>query len=233
MKNVAIIPARGGSKRIKKKNIKAFCGSPIISYSISAAIKSNLFDRILVSTDDNEIAEVALSFGAEVPFVRPKNISDDQTGTIPVIKHAINWLDKSEPLYEFEYACCIYPTAPFVTAVLLRSAFNKLVKENANFSMPVTKFDYPVQRALYLSGSKNICMVDEKLFTARSQDLEDRLHDTGQFYWGKKSAWLSKKTLFGSSSVPVIIPSYQCHDIDTVEDWQYAEMKYKLLGNLK
>lgn len=224
---VAVIPARGGSKRIPRKNIKEFCGKPMIAYSIEAALHSGCFDKIIVSTDDSEIAQVAKSYGAEVPFIRPKELSNDYTGTIPVIRHAIDWLVKqgSDP----NLVCCLYATAPFVTAEYLQQGLQQLEETNAAYAFTVTSYAFPIQRAIKLNPELGVEMFDANNFNARSQDLEEAWHDAGQFYWGRVGAWLSEKIIFGADSTPVILPRHRVQDIDTPEDWERAEWLFKAL----
>lgn len=224
---VAVIPARGGSKRIPRKNIKEFCGKPMIAYSIEAALQSGCFDKIIVSTDDSEIAQVAKSYGAEVPFIRPKELSNDYTGTIPVIRHAIDWLVKqgSDP----NLVCCLYATAPFVTAEYLQQGLQQLEETNAAYAFTVTSYAFPIQRAIKLNPELGVEMFDANNFNTRSQDLEEAWHDAGQFYWGRVGAWLSEKIIFGADSTPVILPRHRVQDIDTPEDWERAEWLFKAL----
>lgn len=224
---VAVIPARGGSKRIPRKNIKEFCGKPMIAYSIEAALNSGCFDKIIVSTDDSEIAQVAKSYGAEVPFIRPKELSNDYTGTIPVIRHAIDWLVKqgSDP----NLVCCLYATAPFVTAEYLQQGLQQLEETNAAYAFTVTSYAFPIQRAIKLNPELGVEMFDANNFNTRSQDLEEAWHDAGQFYWGRVGAWLSEKIIFGADSTPVILPRHRVQDIDTPEDWERAEWLFKAL----
>lgn len=221
---VAIIPARGGSKRIPHKNIKPFAGKPIIGYSIEAAKECGLFDRVIVSTDDEEIASVARSFGAEIPFLRPKTLADDFTGTNAVVKHAINWL--ADQGSSVDYACCIYATAPFLKPEYLVEGYRKLVAADSSFAFSVTGFRFPVLRALTLSGSGAVgAMFPEHIFT-RSQDLEEAYHDAGQFYWGKGEAFLRDEVLFSPASVAVVLPRHLVQDIDTPQDWYEAELMF-------
>jgi pseudaminic acid cytidylyltransferase len=222
---LCVIPARGGSKRIPKKNIKLFAGKPIIAYSIVAAIKSKCFDTIVVSTDDEEIAEVAHRYGAETPFVRPSSLSDDYVGTIPVVKHAIEWF--SEKKKNFEFVCCIYPTAPFISSDDIVTGMELLSESNNNYVFSVTNYAFPIQRAIRILNSKQVEMFQPKKFNTRSQDLEEAYHDAGQFYWGKASAWKNEIPVFSKTSIPIILPRYRVQDIDTPEDWLYAELMYK------
>lgn len=223
----AIIPARGGSKRIPRKNIKEFCGKPMIAYSIEAAVNSGCFDRIIVSTDDTEIAEVAEVYGAEVPFIRPKELSNDYAGTTPVIKHAVNWLieHNAEP----KLICCLYATAPFVTTADIKKGLQQLVDKNAAYAFSATSYAFPIQRAFKIQPLLGVDMFDPEQFNTRSQDLEEAYHDAGQFYWGTKEAWLTEKIIFGPQSTPVILPRHRVQDIDTPEDWQRAELLFKAM----
>lgn len=225
--NIAIIPARGGSKRIPRKNIKEFHGKPLIAYSIEAAKKSGCFDRIIVSTDDNEIAEIALRYGAEVPFIRPNNISDDYSTTMDVIKHALNWLQQEGCLCA--YACCIYATAPFLSGKSIKDGYVSLLENNFNYAFSVTSFPFPIQRALKLNDNNSVEMFMPEHLNTRSQDLEEAYHDAGQFYWGKTSAFLTSTPIFSSNSFACILPRNTVQDIDTLEDWNTAESMYKAL----
>ena len=228
--NVCIIPARGGSKRIPKKNIKYFCGKPMIEWSILTAIKSDCFDKIIVSTDSEEIAEISKKIGAEVPFLRPNNISDDHTGTIPVISHAINFIN--DHFSKVDYACCIYATAPFVEASFIQEGFKKIKEENANYSFSATSYPFPIQRAIKITSQNRSQMFFPENFNTRSQDLENSFHDAGQFYWGKASSWLENKRIFDDNSIPIIIPRYKVQDIDDQEDWERAEIIFELIKKI-
>jgi pseudaminic acid cytidylyltransferase len=223
--NIAIIPARGGSKRIPKKNIKHFHGKPIITYSIKAAIESQCFDRIIVSTDDDEIASISKAHGAEVPFKRPQLISDDYTGTTEVISHAINWIINQKE--NINFVCCLYPTAPFIQPNDIRFSLKKLQAEDADFCFSVTNYLYPIQRSLKINPDNRCEMFYPEMFNQRSQDLIEAYHDAGQFYWGRTNAWLGKKPIFSNISIPYILPSHRVHDIDTLEDWKRAELMFK------
>jgi pseudaminic acid cytidylyltransferase len=220
--NVCIIPARGGSKRIPRKNIKAFNGKPMIGWSIEAAIKSKSFDRIICSTDDREIAAVANKYGAETPFIRPVSLSDDYTATIPVIAHAIDYLQKEGESIDF--ACCIYATAPFITPNDIKLGLEKIRSESADYCFSVTSYPFPIQRSIRITKEKRCEMFQPELYETRSQDLEDAYHDAGQFYWGKPSAWLNGRMIFARDSIPHILPQYRVQDIDTLEDWKRAEL---------
>ena len=227
--NICIIPARGGSKRIPRKNIKNFSGQPIISWSIKTALKSKCFSRVIVSTDDNEIAEISRRYGAEVPFKRLKSLSDDYTGTLPVIKNAINWLEKNNEKVDF--ICCLYPTAPFIEVNYLKEGLKKLIENNASYSISVTSFPYPIQRAFKLTKNKRLKMFFPENINKRSQDLEKSFHDAGQFYWGKRSAWLNEERILGQDTVPIYIPRYKVQDIDNEEDWIQAERIFNKTRN--
>ncbi|HZJ96523.1 MAG TPA: pseudaminic acid cytidylyltransferase [Oligella sp.] len=224
---VAIIPARGGSKRIPRKNIKEFCGKPMIAWSIEAAQKSNCFDRIIVSTDDEEIADVAKQYGAEVPFVRPAELSDDYAGTVPVIKHAIEWFVAHGEVPRL--VCCLYATAPFVSAADIRAGLQKLEEQDAAYAFSVTSYAFPIQRAIKISSNERVEMFAPEHFNTRSQDLEEAYHDAGQFYWGKAEAWTTEEMIFGPESVPVILPRHRVQDIDAPEDWMRAEWLFKAM----
>jgi N-acylneuraminate cytidylyltransferase len=224
---LAVIPARGGSKRIPRKNIKAFGGLPMIAWSIRAALQSQCFDRIIVSTDDSEIAQVAQAHGAEVPFVRPLELSDDHTGTIPVIAHATQWqADHGTPTTQ---VCCIYATAPFVQAQDLQRGLELLQSSGANYAFSVTSYAFPIQRAVRITPDQRVEMFQPDQFSTRSQDLEEAWHDAGQFYWGQAAAWLAQKPLFTQQATGVRLPRHRVQDIDTPEDWNRAEWMFKAL----
>tara|TARA_B100000212_G_scaffold202287_1_gene152601 strand:+ start:408 stop:1091 length:684 start_codon:yes stop_codon:yes gene_type:complete len=218
---ICIIPARGGSKRIPKKNIKEFIGKPIIEYSINAAIKSRIFDYILVSTDDFEIAELSKSMGVEVPFIRPNNISDDVTGIKDVVCHAIKYLEEKGNV--INKICCLLATAPLVEIDDIKAGEILLDKvDKDKFTFAATKFNFPIQRGFSINN--NLAVPFDKYSTnKRSQDLEEFFHDAGQFYWGKKEAWFSKKNFF-ENSMPIILPSWRVQDVDTIDDWKRAEL---------
>ncbi len=227
--NICIIPARGGSKRIPRKNTKSFMGKPMMAYSIEAAVESECFDRIIVSTDDEEMAQVAISLGAEVPFIRPVSLSGDHTATVPVIKHALEYIIESGD--EVEFACCIYATAPFIEASDLKQALAKLKHSDSDYCLSVTSFPYPIQRSLRVNEVGSIEMLYPENYLVRSQDLEEAYHDAGQFYFGRCQAWLSGKPILANGSLPHIIPRSQVQDIDTQEDWQQAELMYEVINN--
>jgi N-acylneuraminate cytidylyltransferase len=223
--NIAIIPARGGSKRIPGKNIKLFAGKPLIAYSIDAAKTSGLFDKIIISTDSEAVAEVAKSYGADVPFIRPNELSNDVVGTRPVTNHGINFC--IENFYKPKFCCCIYATAPFLQAKYLQQGLDLLKQDDEkSFAFSVTSFPFPVQRALIKSQDGVSPMFPENI-GKRSQDLEEAYHDAGQFYWGKTDDYLSNKKIFIHHSLPVVLPRHLVQDIDTLEDWQRAELMYK------
>lgn len=224
---VAIIPARGGSKRIPGKNIKVFGGKPMIAWSIEAALKSECFEQVIVSTDDHEIAEIALRYGAAVPFIRPTALADDYTGTTPVIKHAIEWLSAHGQYYS--YALCLYATAPFVRPQAIINAHQQLQKTQADFCFTATEFAAPIQRAFKLTAEKRVAMFDPKKFNQRSQDLEPAYHDAGQFYWGKSEAFIQQHLMFSTAASPYLLPRYLVQDIDTLDDWKRAELMFKVL----
>lgn len=219
---LAVIPARGGSKRIPRKNIRPFGGQPMMSWSIATALESGLFDRVIVSTDDDEIAEVARGAGAEVPFLRPAELSDDHTGTGPVVAHAVAWQSAHGALAE--EVCCIYATAPFIEVDDLRRGLDILRESGADFAFSVTRYAAPIQRALRIRADHRVEMFDPGQFLTRSQDLEEAWHDAAQFYWGRARAWLEGKPLFGPHAAPVVLPRHRVQDIDTPEDWDRAEL---------
>ena len=227
MRAIAIITARGGSKRIPRKNIRDFCGSPIISYSIDAAISSNIFTEVMVSTDDNEIAKIALENGAQVPFYRSSRNSDDYSTTADVLIEVLSEYEKKG--LKFDYLCCIYPTAPFVTSEKLKLALKKMINEKAEAIIPVVKFSYPPQRAFIIKDDKLIYKYPENVFK-RSQDLESLYHDAGQFYFIKVETFMKNKTLVCKNTIPLIVDELSVQDIDTEEDWKMAELKYKMRG---
>jgi N-acylneuraminate cytidylyltransferase len=227
MNSVAIIPARGGSKRIPRKNVKDFCGKPMIAWSIEAAKASGLFAHIIVSTDDAEIAEVAKTWGAEVPFARPKELSDDYTATRPVVNHAIRQIEAIHGLPDL--VCCLYATAPFIQVTDLKRGLDILNVTGCEFSFTVTSFPYPIQRALKITADGRIAMFHPEHLGNRSQDLEEAFHDAGQFYWGCTQAFLDEVPTFTQASVPIILPRYRVQDIDTPEDWLHAEILFRAL----
>lgn len=225
-KNICIIPARGGSKRIPKKNIKSFLGKPIIAYSIEAALKSNLFDEVMVSTDDNNIANIALEYGAKVPFNRSQQNANDHAVLADVISEVLN--EYANRKITFEYVCCILPTAPFITNDKLQEAFSLLKSNNHNSVLPVIEYPFPIQRSLKMNNNV-VEMVQKEHVNTRSQDLEPRYHDSGQFYWLEVNSFLKEEKLFTKNTGAIVINHLEAQDIDTEIDWKLAELKFKLL----
>ncbi|GIU50583.1 MULTISPECIES: pseudaminic acid cytidylyltransferase [Shewanella] len=221
---IAIIPARGGSKRIPRKNIKLFHGKPMIAYSIEAAFASNSFDKVIVSTDDLEIAEIAKSFGADVPFIRPSEIADDYTTTMDVMQHAVAWC--IEQSWAPEFVCCIYATAPFIKVRDLQKGWQLVKEEHVKFAFSATTFAFPIQRAIKLSEDGSVAMFSPEYEQTRSQDLVESYHDAGQFYWGEASAFLAGLSIFSEHSRCIVLPRKQVQDIDTQDDWDFAEALY-------
>jgi N-acylneuraminate cytidylyltransferase len=222
---LAIIPARGGSKRIPNKNIRDFVGKPLVAYSIEVAKASGLFDKIVVTTDNEEVANIAIDYGAEVPFIRPPELSNDVIGTRPVTNHAIRYV--TEHFEKPEFCCCIYATAPFLQAEYLKQGLQKLrLNSNKGFAYSVTSFPFPIQRALFLKENYATPSFPEDI-TKRSQDLEEAYHDAGQFYWGRTDDYLSSKRIFSEHGIPIVLPRHLVQDIDTQEDWDRAELMYK------
>ena len=227
---IAVIPARGGSKRIPRKNVKVFAGLPMIAWSIRAAIASQCFDRIVVSTDDNEIAQVATTHGAECPFVRPQELSDDHTGTIPVVAHAIAWLNEEQGQALASEVCCIYATAPFIQAADIQRGLEILQTSGADYAFSITSYGFPIQRAIQITPDQRVRMFQPEHFNTRSQDLVEAWHDAGQFYWGRAHAWLTRQPVFTEAAAPVALPRYRVQDIDTPEDWERAEWMHKSIA---
>jgi pseudaminic acid cytidylyltransferase len=230
-KNLAIIPARGGSKRIPRKNIKNFFGKPIIAYSIQAALESNLFDEVMVSTDDQEVADVASLFGAKVPFLRSKQNSNDFATTADVIFEVLKKYEENSA--DYDNLCCIYPTAIFVNATKLKISFKKFIDSSADSLIPITKFSYPIQRGLLINENNEIGYMQPENRFERSQDLESVYHDAGQFYWLKTDSFMIQKDMMMKHTLPFILSENEVQDIDTFDDWAAAEMKYKLFKNLE
>lgn len=227
---IAVIPARGGSKRIPRKNIKEFAGKPIIAWSVEAAKKTRLFDKVVVSTDDKEIANVASCCGAEVPFMRPEELADDFTGTNTVIKHAIQWYINQG--ISVDYACCIYATAPFLQPYYLKEGHDRLIASNKSFAFSVTSFPFPIQRAIRINAQNLVEAIWPENIFVRSQDLEETYHDAGQFYWGAADAFLNDVVIYSDESIPIILPSYLVQDIDTFEDWVRAEIMFSAMKKM-
>lgn len=225
-RSIAIIPARGGSKRIPRKNMKAFYGKPLIAYSIQTAIESKLFDRIIVTTDDKEIAEIAEKYGADIPFIRPRELSDDHTGTGDVIKHAVEWLKKKGEVFEF--VCTIYATAPLLQSSYLIEGYKALKNTSAINVFSATSMPFPIQRTFKVNDNGRCEMFTPEYYMTRSQDLEEAYQDAGQFYWTKADQ-TSNEIMFGKDSVPIILPKHLVQDIDTLDDWHRAEIMYKVI----
>ncbi|MFJ2428652.1 pseudaminic acid cytidylyltransferase [Pseudomonas sp. NPDC087804] len=224
MSSVAIIPARGGSKRIPRKNLLPFDGVPMIVRSIRTALDSGLFERVVVSTDDAEIADVARAHGADVPFLRPAELADDFAGTAPVIVHAL------QQLPDFDFTCCVYATAPLLQTRYLRQGLELLEQHpDKSFAFSVCSFGFPVQRALTLDGQGALQALYPEFRNTRSQDLPEAFQDAGQFYWGRSDAWLRGEVMYSPASLPVILPRHLVQDIDTLEDWKRAEYLYAAL----
>lgn len=222
---VAVIPARGGSKRIPKKNIKEFFGKPIISYSIRAAIDSQLFDKVIVSTDCENIAQVAIKYGAEVPFMRPEELSGDFLGTHEVVGHALKWLEDFGDAVDF--ACCIYATAPMIQGTDLIKGYDLIKTEKWKAVIAATKYSYPVFRSFKKLPNGGLEMVFPEHYNSRSQDLPEVYHDAGQFYWAKAQEWKNKPDGFSENNTIIELPNYLVQDIDTIEDWNRAEKIYE------
>lgn len=222
---IAVIPARGGSKRIPRKNVKDFGGRPMIAWAIGAALESCLFDKVVVSTDDEEIASIARTHGAETPFVRPSELANDTAGTVPVIAHALREMANSGT--HCDYAACIYPCTPFLRAQDLKDAFDILTATGQDFVYPVVEYPHPTFRAMRRNAEGKMEFVFPECEMMRTQDLESTYHDAGQFYWGKASAWLAEKRMH-TAGIGMVVPSWRFVDIDNEDDWRRAEMLFKL-----
>jgi pseudaminic acid cytidylyltransferase len=225
---VAIIPARGGSKRIPRKNVKRFGGLPMIAHSLRAAQEANVFDRIIVSTDDEEIAEVARQYGGDVPFLRPAALANDFAGTDAVVLHALEWLAAQGK--QVTEVCCLYATAPFVRATDLRRGLELLRAQHATTAFSVTTYPYPIFRSLKITEDGRVEMLWPENFSKRSQDLPEAYHDAGQFYWADVTKYLVERRLFSTDSIPVVIPRHLVQDIDKPEDWEVAEQMWRGLN---
>ena len=225
---LAVIPARGGSKRIPRKNIKEFHGKPMIAWSIQAALNSSCIDEVWVSTDDEEIAAIAQTYGAKVPFIRPAHLSDDFSTTADVMQHAIQ---EYQIQYQQlpDYVCCLYATAPFVQQQDLLQGFELIQSKDLDYVFSATNYSFPIQRAIKIDSDGKVNMFSPEFFNTRSQDLEEAWHDAGQFYWGTAQAWLQKHTVFSPNSNIISLPSYRVQDIDTLSDWHRAEMIASLM----
>ena len=229
--NVAIIPARGGSKRIPRKNIRKFSGKPIIAYSIEKALLSDLFGKVIVSTDDDEINSIAKQFGAECPFKRPAQLSNDYAGTTEVIAHAIKWMENQG--WTLNGVCCIYPTAPLLDVELLKISYDIFIKGKWDYVFSAAEYVYPVERSFKVLDNNVLKMLIPENFNRRSQDLTSTFHDAGQFYWGTPVAWVEERPIFSERSTIIKLPTYRVADIDTEEDWKRAELLYKILRQEK
>jgi len=229
MHNLAIIPARGGSKRIPRKNIKEFSGKPIIAYSIEVAINSNLFDEIMVSTDDPVIAGIAQQYGAKVPFMRSSENANDFATLADVLIEVVNQYKEFEK--SFDNICCILPTAPLTSVNRIKEAFVKFDNEDLESVLPVVEFSYPILRALEFDNDNKLKMIWPEYLKTRSQDLNPAYHDSGSFYWLKTNALLNQKTLFCKNGSAIVLPETEVQDIDNETDWKLAELKYKLLND--
>lgn len=221
--NICVIPARGGSKRIPRKNIKRFHGKPMIAWSIEAAIKSKCFDKIIVSTEDKEIADVAICYGAEIPFLRPTDLSDDTASTPAVMKHAAIWL--TDNYQDIDNICCIFATAPLIDFETIRSGLNKINELNTNYVITLGRYSSPIQRAMYIDYSNTVSMFQPENFQKRSQDLKEAYFDAAQFYWGKPRSWIKEDLLFSNKTKAIVIDDVRVQDIDTMDDWKMAELK--------
>lgn len=231
MNRIAIIPARGGSKRIPRKNIRLFLGAPIISYSIRAALASNLFDTVMISTDDEEIAKIAKQYGAEVPFMRSIENSNDFAGTTSVILEVLDQYRLEGKI--FNHFCCIYPTAPLITAIDIKESYDLMVKGGYETVFPVVPFGYPIQRCLVVREMGKVEMLWPENMTKRSQDFPICYHDAGQFYWVDTKPFLQNKLIFSTNSAPFILDEMKVQDIDNESDWRMAELKYEFLYGKK
>jgi pseudaminic acid cytidylyltransferase len=220
--NIAILPARDGSKRIPKKNVKYFRGKPMLAWPLQAALKSKLFDKIIVSTDSEEIGDIAVKFGASVPFLRPAELADDLTPTAPVLLHTLEFL-KDEGIIP-EYACCIYPTAPFLQPEYLIEGFNKIAKTGAPGVLSVTTFSFPILRSFKILADGSVKFTWPKYEMTRSQDLPEYYHDAGQFYWLNVATFLTQRRLIMPGTMPIVLPRKFVQDLDTQEDWEIAEL---------
>ena len=227
---VAIIPARGGSKRIPRKNIKDFFGKPLIAYSIQTALESNLFEKVIVTTDDEEISNIAKEYGAVVPFLRPKELANDFTATQPVIDNVLEYLKDSGE--EYEYYCTIYATAPLLQSKYLIEGLEKLKNSDAINAFSATSMPFPIQRTFKIDNNERCEMFFPEHYMSRSQDLEEAYQDAGQFYWTKLNE-KSDEIMFGKDSIAIVLPRHLVQDIDTLEDWQRAEIMYRVLEEQK
>lgn len=227
---IALIPARGGSKRIPRKNVRHFCGKPLIAYSILAARNSGLFDHVIVSTDDEEISAIANHYGAQTPFVRPDELANDYATTVPVVKHAVQWVQ--EHFGSVDHVCCIYATAPFIQVNAIRNAYEMLIKRAVTgYVFSATTMPFPVQRSFKVNPEGYVEMFEPNNYNVRSQDLEESYQDAGQFYWGSAETYNKEKIFFSTDSMAYVLPRHLVQDIDTLEDWRRAELMYEVLMN--
>jgi pseudaminic acid cytidylyltransferase len=228
---IAIIPARGGSRRIPRKNVRPFCGKPMIAWTIDTAVSSRLFDRIITSTEDEEICAIAVQYGAECPFVRPPQLADDYATTGAVMAHATRWaLDQG---WTLDAVCCLYATAPFMTADDVSRGLDTLLAGGWSYAFAAAEFAAPIHRAFKPRDDGGVEMFFPEFFATRSQDLPRALHDAGQFYWGRPSAWVEERRIFDRSSAPIVIPRWRVHDIDDPDDWTRAELLFNQLRSLR
>ncbi len=226
---LAVIPARGGSKRIPRKNIKPFAGQPMIAHAITAARASKLFDHVIVSTDDQEISHIARKWGAETPFARPAELADDHTPTVPVVAHAILTFEKIMGM-QIDHVCCIYPGVPFIQIGDIHESWEMLIRTNSDYCFPVAEFPSAIQRALKREENGNVLPFYPQYELVRTQDLEKAYHDAGQFYWGSRQSWFTNPRIH-SSATGFPIPSWRVVDIDTEDDWARAESMYRAFSN--
>lgn len=227
MKKICIIPARGGSKRIPRKNIKPFLGKPIIAYSIQAAIESQLFDEVMVSTDDEEIAGIAKQYGAKVPFYRSLETSNDFAITVDVLNEVLNEYEKMGQT--FDYICCIYPTALFITSEKLRSSFETMVNKGYDSAFAIVQYSYPIQRGLVINENERVNMIWPQYIKSRSQELTPTYHDAGQFYFSTVKKFRETNAMKGDNTYGIVTNELEVQDLDTMTDWELAELKYKRL----
>ena len=225
--NTAIIPARAGSQRIPRKNIRMFHGRPMVAWSIKAALESGCFDQVLVSTDDDDIAAIAREYGAHTPFVRPPELCSHHSTTGSVMTHAVQWLRQQG--HDLQAACCLYATAPFVRAQDIQSAKQLFQSQRLDYVFTATSYSFPIQRAFQLDTNGRVQMYQPEHLLTRSQDLPEAFHDAGQFYWGSAAAWLQQKPVFSVHAVPLLLPKYRVQDIDTEDDWKRAELMFSAL----
>lgn len=222
---IAVIPARGGSKRIPRKNLRPFLGHPIVAYAIRAAREAGIFDRILVSTDDEEIAQVARAEGADVPFMRPPELSGDHTATVDVLRHAADWAATN--IGPIDFICCIYPTAVFIDGTVLKRGLEEMQAAGTDYAVSVVRYPAPIERAMRITGKGRLEAVNIEGMAKRSQDIEETYHDAGQFYWGSPSAFAATQAERIARAIPVTLPRTRVQDIDTEEDWVNAELLYR------